>query len=323
MRVVFAGRIAREVVLAKLRAACGEGLIVVNTLDEAIALVPQADALIISDPKGGEGARLAEALQNPNNAVRWIQILSAGYDGLMSQDIPPEIQVTNQGGAIAPQVAEHAMALILAMARHVVDIAERSSRHAWEREFLPPIISLEGKTLAIVGFGHIGQALAKRARAFDMNVVCLSRSGRPGDHSAIHRPLSELHAVLAMADVVAVTIAAARETRHLLNAAAFEACKPGALFTNVSRGETVDQAALAQALQNGHLAAAFIDVTDPEPLPSDDPLWNAPNLIISPHTAGSGSTTAGPNIAAVCAENLQRILAGKPLINLVSRSRRI
>jgi phosphoglycerate dehydrogenase-like enzyme len=314
MKVVVATRVAVDPVLAALKAI--EGLQVVHCKEHSE--VPQAmagaEVLVLSDPKGPEGAAIADALRQPGCSVRWIQVTTAGADGLLNNGgVPPGIVVTNQGGAVAPTVAESAMAMILALTRRIPYMAEHAARHEWIKAFDPPLMALETRTLAIVGYGNLGRQLAKRARGFDMKIVGLSRSLASDPLADEMHPMSALHAVLGQADVVAVTVAAFPATRHLMNAAAFAAMKPGSLFVNVSRGETVDQAALRQALVDGRLRGAFIDVTEPEPLPPTDPLWDTPNLLIAPHCAGQGGTRTGARIAKVLNENMALFRAGQPL----------
>ena len=315
MRIILATRIARVPVQRALENADGIELIVCEDLSEVAAKAATADALVLSDPRGPDGRAIAEALKTPGSRVRWVQILSAGADGLLAHGVPAQVIVTNQGGAVAPAVAEHGMAMILGMARQIPAIAEQSARHVWNKEFTRPPFSVEGKVLTIVGLGNIGRQLAQRAAGFGMELIGVSRS--LASDPAVDRvlPLTDLHNALGQADIVALCVASSAETRHLMNDDAFNAMKPGTLFINLTRGETVDQIALQAALSSGHLAGAFIDVTDPEPLPADDPLWNAPNLIISPHIAGVGSTRTGGRVANVVIENLRRFQAGEPLIH--------
>jgi phosphoglycerate dehydrogenase-like enzyme len=155
LRVAFGGRIAREEVRNRLSAMPEIAFTEVGDLTEIAPLVDRNDVLVISDPRGAEGKVLADALRGPNNAVRWIQCVSAGVDGIVSQGIPASIVITNQGGAVAPTVAEHAMALLLGMARQIGPTYERSLRGTWDPKFTPPIMALEGRTLAVVGFGNI------------------------------------------------------------------------------------------------------------------------------------------------------------------------
>jgi phosphoglycerate dehydrogenase-like enzyme len=317
MKVVFASRVAADPVLSALKSHPGIEVVACPSHDAVPQALEGADVLVLSDPKGSEGAPIAAALRQPGNKVRWVQMTTAGAAGLLGHGVPPQVVVTNQGGAVAPTVAEHAMAMILAMTRQIPTIIARSARREWIKEFSPPLLALEGRTLVIVGYGHLGRQIAKRARGFDMEIVGLSRSLTSDPFSDRMLPLRELHAALGRADVVAVTAAAAPATRHIIDARAFEATKRGALLINVSRGETVDSVALRTALQEGRLGGAFIDVTEPEPLPPDDPLWDAPNLFVSPHSAGHGGTRTGARIAETLRVNLARFQAGEPLLHAV------
>jgi phosphoglycerate dehydrogenase-like enzyme len=317
LRVAFGGRIAREEVRNRLSAMPEIAFTEVGDLTEIAPLVDRNDVLVISDPRGAEGKVLADALRGPNNAVRWIQCVSAGVDGIVSQGIPASIVITNQGGAVAPTVAEHAMALLLGMARQIGPTYERSLRGTWDPKFTPPIMALEGRTLAVVGFGNIGRNVARRAKAFDMQILGLARAPHDEEFADEMHALTELHAVLARADAVVVCVASVPETHYLMNAAAFAACKKGALFVNVTRGDTVDSLALRAALESGQLGGAAIDVTETEPLPDGDPLWKTPNLIISPHVAGAGGTRTGSRIVATVVENLGRYLRNEPLLHKV------
>ncbi|CAN5486174.1 D-glycerate dehydrogenase [soil metagenome] len=317
MRIVFGSNVAREPVLKVLREVPDIELVEVNDLAEIAPLVESADALVLSDPRGKDGAAIAAALRQPGCRVKWIQITTAGANGLLVHGVPAGVTLTNQGGAVAPTVAEHAMAMILAMTRRIPEITARSARHEWNKDFTPALYSLEGKTLAIVGYGNLGRQLAKRARGFDVKIVGLSRSLKSDPLADEIVPMTAINETLARADIVAVCIASTPSTRHVVDAAAFASMKQGAFFVNVSRGETVDQVALRQALVDKRLAGAFIDVTEPEPLPADDPLWDAPNLIISPHTAGAGGVGTGGRIAKVVKENIELFKAGRPLLHQV------
>ena len=316
-RILLATRVARPPVEKALRQFDDVELTVCDELADVPARVGNADVLVLSDPRGEDGRRIAAALKAPGHPVRWIQILTAGHEGLTAHGVPDAIVVTNQGGAVAPAVADHGMMMLLAMARRTADIVARSARHEWSKDFTPPLISLEGRTLAIVGYGHIGRQLARRAAGFDLRIVGIARSPIDDPLVAEAAPMSALRETLGSADFVALCVASSAATRHLFDARAFEAMKPGACFINLTRGETVDQVALKQALTSGRLAGAFIDVTEPEPLPPDDPLWEAPNLIISPHTAGAGGTRTGARISEVVTRNLRLFLAGEPLAHRI------
>ena len=317
MRIVFATKVARAPVLKALESAANVELIACNDLSEVAVHVQDADALVISDPRGPEGKAISDALKREGCRVKWVQAVTAGVAGLLAHGVPPHVVLTNQGGAVAPAVAEHAMTMVLTMTRRMGEIIDRSGKKQWNKEFDPALMAVEGKVMAIVGYGNIGRELAKRAKGFDMKLIGVSRSGKSDDLLDESVPMERLHEVLAKADVVALTVASAPATRHLINAQAFAAMKKGAYFVNVTRGETVDQVALKSALDSGHLAGAFLDVTDPEPLPASDPLWDAPNLLISPHTAGAGSTQTGLRIARVVLANVKRFQEGQPLLHTV------
>jgi phosphoglycerate dehydrogenase-like enzyme len=318
VRVAFGGRIARDQVVKRLGAMPGIEFTAVGPLTELVPLIPDTEVLIISDPRGDEGPALGAALRDPSSKVRWIQVVSAGVDGLTAHAIPPSIRITNQGGAVAPMVAEHAMAMMLSYTRQTGPIYERSQRGVWDRDFTPMPFGVEGRTMCIVGMGNVGVHLAKRAKAFDMDVIGVSRSGAATPPADRMYALTALHEALAAADVTVICLALARETANMFDAKMIAAMKAGSMLINVSRGETVDQTALRAALVDGHLGAAAIDVTTPEPLPAGDPLWSAPNLVISPHMAGGGGKFTSQRIADTVVENLARYTSGRDLLHLVS-----
>lgn len=285
---------------------------------DLIALAPKAQVFVINDPPPAEGLQIANALKQPGCAVRWVQILSAGVDGLMQHGVPAGIAVTSQGGALSAPVAEHAVGLLLGMSRQLFEIGVRSRAGQWNRVFNPPIAALEGGTVLIVGMGNIGREVAKRLRAFDMHIIGMSRKGAPDAAADEMVALSELHVALPKADGIVISIALTPETRNLFDAATLTACKRGALLVNVSRGEVVDQAALKAALDSGILGGAGIDVTSPEPLPAGDPLWHSPNLVVSPHIAAAGSTRASQRITQAVLDNLDRFVRGQALLHQVN-----
>ena len=317
MRVVFGTTIARPPVKAALAKIVGIEVVEVETIADVVPLAKDADVLVISDPRGEDGKHLVAELKKPGCKVRLVQVLSAGFEGLTAHGVPVNIPVANQGGAVAPAVADHAIGMILAMTRQISLITLQSKDKVWNKEFPRPVVALEGKTIAVVGYGNIGREIAKRAKAFDTTVIGVSRSLTSDEYADEMCPIIDLHKVLARADIVALAVASSKSTYHLMDGAAFNATKKGAMFVNVTRGETVDQSALKQALESGQLASAFIDVTEPEPLPKDDPLWTAPNLVISPHAAGGGSTRGGSRIAGVVTENIERLKSGRPFIHLI------
>jgi phosphoglycerate dehydrogenase-like enzyme len=322
LRIVYWARLqlARQEIIAAVDAMPGVELQVTASLAETLAALPGAQGLVLVHGPQEEAQQVFAALRAPGNTVRWMHFISAGREGYEELGWPPGIVVSYAGGGVAPAVAEHAMALMLALCRRVPDMVQVvMARRAWDRTLVAPRArSLEGATLVIVGHGHIGRELARRARAFDMRIVTVARTPRPDPLVDEALPLSSLHAALAQADVVAVTIALTPETTHLLGEAEFAACKKGALVINVARGPIIDQPALVRALHAGQIGGAGLDVSDPEPLPADDALWNAPNVLVSPHFAGSGSPRSVQRLAQGVADNLRRLLAGQPLEHVVS-----
>jgi phosphoglycerate dehydrogenase-like enzyme len=210
------------------------------------------------------------------------------------------------------------MALLLALVRRVPTILEYQARHDWNRaDVYANAMSIEDKVMAIVGFGHIGREVALRARAFGITTIGVSRSAKPDTLLDESHTLADLDSVLSRADIAVLCIALTAETHHLFDRRRLAASKRGIVLVNVARGGLVDQAALTEALVSGQVGAAGLDVVDPEPLPADDPMWAAPNLILSPHFAGGASQASLRRLAESASGNLRRLMAGQPLLHLV------
>lgn len=318
MKVVFGGQIARAAVLEALRRFDGIELVEVAEPEDACPHLAGADVLVIANPRGGQGRKVAEALCSDRSTVRWVQVVSAGTDGLTSHPLPAGLPVSNQGGAAAPAVAEHALALLLALVRQLGTACQLQGRGEWKPEALRPALqAVEGMQVGVVGLGNIGQSTARRLRAFDARVHGFSRSGAAMENVDQAHALATLPDVVPTLDAVVICLALVPQTRHLFDDAMLGRCKKGAFLVNVSRGEIVDTTALEAALREGRLAGAGLDVTDPEPLPAGHPLWSAPNVLVTPHTAPVGNKLVGRRVAAAVAENLRRFLDGRPLQNLV------
>lgn len=254
------------------------------------------------------------------HSLRLLQFTSAGYDGLQF-GVSDEISVCNAGSVWSVAVAEHAMALLLALVRQLPAAALRQRERHWDKGIVPSIRSLDGQTLAVLGLGSIGKEIARRARAFNMRVIGISRSATPDQSADEVHPPAALHAVLAQADAVVIATPLTPETKHLMNEASFAALKPGALLVNISRGGTVDQAALLQAIDRNIVAAAGLDVFDPEPLPSDSPLWGRPEIIITPHVASVSGPQQRLRLVEMVRDNIAAFRSGAPLKNCI-RDRR-
>lgn len=313
-RIVFWARLplARETVTERLRAESGIRLTVCATLAECLRAMPDADGLVLYNCPPNEARELMDAVRC-TPSVKWMHFISAGREGFNAEEFPSRVAVTQIAGASAPVVAEHAMALLLALGRRVPDMLERQARQVWDRGAAPRMQSLEGKTLAVVGYGHIGREVARRARGFGMHIVALSRDGRCDEMADEGQLLSALADVLARADAIVLTIAQTPQTVKLMDAAMFARCKPSALLVNVARGGVVDHAALQEALTRGRLGGAALDVTEPEPLPSGHPLWSCPGLILSSHLAVEGSGATEQRLADGTMALLHRFIANETL----------
>lgn len=276
--------------------------------DDERAMWAKAEVTIALDvPKG-----IAEVAPN----LRWIQAIGAGIDHLLDADLPAEITVTNAAGVAAAPIAEFAIGRLLAVWKRFGELDEQQRNRDWKPMFGR---LAEGQTLGVIGLGAIGSAVAVRARALGMPTIGTRRSYQPGDtHPAVDelKGAGDLHDVLGRCDAVVVSAPGTADTENLFDAAAFAAMKQGAIFCNVGRGSLVDEGALIAALESGHLGAAILDVARNEPMPADDPLWDAPNIYISPHCSTS-QDRYNDKLLDLFADNLARYSRGDDLRNVV------
>jgi phosphoglycerate dehydrogenase-like enzyme len=208
--------------------------------------------------------------------------------------------------------------MLLALARRVPDFVEARKRREWIRlQVHSRMWSAEGKTLVVVGMGSIGREVARKAKAFDLHVIGISRAGQAGGNFDEVLPRTELHRALARADAVVISMPSDADTFHFIGEEELAAMKPEAFLVNVARGEIVDERALVRALQARRIAGAALDVTDPEPPAEDNPLWTLDNVLISPHVSGGGST-GYERFRALFIDNLARFQKGQPLRNLLT-----
>jgi phosphoglycerate dehydrogenase-like enzyme len=287
----------------------------VRTREDLETGIGNADALVISGLWRNELLARAPRLS-------FIQSISAGVDQYDRAALAAaSVRLASAQGVNAEAVAEHAFALILALARRLPEARDNQRRKFW-RGMLSDLDQREdelgGKTLLIVGTGRIGGRLARLARAFDMHVIGVRRDPAAGANGAdeVHG-IETLPALLPRADVVALTCPLVPQTEKLIDAAAFGLMKPGAHLVNCARGRVVDEAALVDCLQAGGIAAAAIDVTVEDPLPPASPLWDVPNLLLTPHTAGE-TRRYEDNVLDLLLENLARLWRGETtLVNQV------
>lgn len=255
--------------------------------------------------------------------LRWLQAMSAGverYVGIEGLEQRPEIVLTNMAGVSGPAIADHVFALLLALSRDLRGALDSARGSRWDTADGPlEPFALEGRTLLVAGLGGIGNEVARRGKGFGMHVLATRRSAgaAPAWVDELGGP-DDLERFLPRAEVVAICLPLTDETRGLFDARAFELLAPGAILINIGRGAIVDTDALLAALESGRLAGAGLDVTDPEPLPSDHPLWRMPQVVITPHVSSRAELTSLRQ-RALLHENLRRFGAGEGLLNVVDR----
>lgn len=254
--------------------------------------------------------------------LKWIHSTAAGVAQLMYPELRASgVLVTNPSGVFSVPMAEHTMGMMLALARNFPDCVRHQDRAHWGQQDISDqpqhLTELNGKLLLIVGFGSIGHELARRAKAFDMRVWGVSRSGN-GDGALAERivRISELLDVLPEADYVVIAAPETTETKKLIGAQELARMKRGARLLNVSRGTLLDEVSLLRALQQGHLAGAALDVTETEPLPPESPMWHAPRLFITPHTSAM-SDRLWARQTEMLMDLLGRWFDGRDMYNLV------
>jgi phosphoglycerate dehydrogenase-like enzyme len=277
--------------------------------------IAEADVLVVSGLWRNELLPRAKRL-------RFIQSIGAGTDQFSREALKHQgVRLASARGVNARAVAEHAMALMLALARRLPEARDNQAKRLWRGMVGDPTQredELAGKTLLIVGLGQIGGRLAQLAKAFDMRVIGIRRDPRAGAGraDAVHA-MSDLRALLPQADFVALTCPLTAETEKLIDANALDRMKPSAYLINAARGRVVDEPALVDALTRRQIGGAALDVTVDEPLPEASPLWAMENVLITPHTAGE-TCRYEDNVLAIMQENLARLWRGESeLLNQV------
>ncbi|MGH8149630.1 MAG: NAD(P)-dependent oxidoreductase [Steroidobacteraceae bacterium] len=289
----------------------------------ALAAMNTADGLITSTILwDGE---LASALRK-SPRLSWLQLLNAGFDNVERLGVPERVVVSTVGEIGARVVAEHAMGLLLALARGLPAALDGQRREAWDSAAVARAArTLDGCSVGIVGFGHIGRAVASLARSFGAAVVVFARTPRTvraAQDEIEVRSLEAFRATLGSLDALMICAPLNAGTDGLVDTAAFAAMKRGAWLVNVSRGAIVDTDALVAALRGGVLAGAALDVVEPEPLPKSHPLWSLPNVLITPHTAWAGSRALqARRLQDLIVENTGRFARGEAVLNVARLER--
>lgn len=313
-----------EAVLASLRDSHGAALQGVQvTRGEGVADIAaslaQADALVAAAFVLSHPDFPLRELATVAPRLRWIHVTNAGVEKLLPLDwLPPQVTLTNSRGAHAPRVREYAAMSLLMLNTRLPRMITNQAHARWEKVHTTCIA---GKTLCVVGAGHLGEAFGEEAQRLGLHVVGVRRSGEPRPGFDRMVTPDALHAALADADFVVACVPLTPATQHLFGDAEFAAMKPGASFVNVARGEVVDHGALGRALASGHLAGAMVDVLPQEPLPQDSPLWRLPSFVMTPHVALDDAGHFLARCLGIAMDNLVRLRAGRPLLNVVDRER--
>ena len=258
-------------------------------------------------------------------SLRWVQGSMAGAGEVAERAglLESEVTVTTASGVYSGPLAEFVMMALLQHVKGLGRLGQDKEERRWREAHTE---TLYGKTLCIIGVGSIGRAIAERARPFGMKIVGVKRTVRDGDEAwGYADELCEtggLEMALAGADYIAVTLPNTPETSRLINRDAIDIMKKGAYFVNVGRGRVVDEGALVEALRNGRLSGAALDVFEEEPLPEESPLWELPNVIISPHSTDNVPGLTNELQTDLFRENLRRYLAGGPLMNELDKGLR-
>jgi phosphoglycerate dehydrogenase-like enzyme len=253
--------------------------------------------------------------------LKWIQVVSAGVDRWINTDIwRSRVVITGVSGIHATPIGEFVMAQMLMFAKNAPLSFRLKSRRDWKRY---PVETLRGKSVGIVGLGHIGREIARLSKAFGMTVVATRRSiAAPGKAKNVDLllPQTQMKKLLKTSDYVILSVPLTPETRHIIGQKELRIMKPTARLINIGRGALVDEEALPGALKTKLIAGAGLDVTEIEPLPKESPLWNFENVILSPHVSG-GMENYMFRATAVFCENLRRYLDGKRLLNMIDREK--
>ena len=255
--------------------------------------------------------------------LRWFHFIGIGFDhivGNIPELVENEVVITNARGTHVIALADHVFAMILALAHNVPELLEDQRAHRWDKmKYYGRVRELAGTTIGLLAMGDIGRAVAQRAQGFGMDVYgvdILKMDPPPGVKEVWE--LDRLDDLIALSDWLVVTAPLTPQTRGIINRSRLERLKKGAAVIAVSRGGIVDEDALLDGLRSGHLGGAAFDIFAQEPLPTDNPLWDAPNMLISPHCSPD-SLQMWVRRKQIFKENLRRFLAGEPMVNVCNK----
>jgi phosphoglycerate dehydrogenase-like enzyme len=295
--------------------------------DRLVAVSPRDETAVAAALREAEIAILAGDLEDRHvNApkLKWVHCDHAGLTKSARPDVfARDLVVTGSAGRSGPALAEHVLMFSLMLCSRYPDFYEAQKRHEWRR--LPEMNDLRalyGRTIGILGMGHTGVELASRAKAFNMRVLGYRRRDLPAP-PGVDRMYSAdkgetIDAILDEADILALVLNLSDATHHLIDQRAISRMKKSAIIVNLSRGGVIDQAALISALREGRLAGAGLDVTDPEPPAQNDPIWDTPNLLLTPHFTAAVPDKIDRSLDVIT-ENFRRYRAGEPMLNRMTR----
>lgn len=251
--------------------------------------------------------------------LRWLQLNNAGTEGYCDGALPEDVLLTNATGAYGLAISEHMVGMLFELQKNLNLYSRNQREHVWKSEGHVRII--EGSRVLVIGLGDIGTAFAQKMKGLGCRTVGIKRreARKPEGVDDLYT-LERLERQLPLADIVALCLPGNQDTRHMLNEERIGMLKKNAVVLNVGRGMTLDTEALTRALKEGRIAGACLDVTDPEPLPSDHPLWDMENVILTPHVSGGFTLPETlEKILNICIENLECYLVKRPLRNVVDR----
>ena len=260
------------------------------------------------------GDEVVSILRNEAPSLKWIQWANAGIDTLLRHGYPRNVAITYAPTVWGSTVAEHAVALLLGIARQFPRLERDRVRSQWQRhELSKTLASIEGRIVILMGLGPIGRGIAQRLRGFGTRVIAVASTSRDDPDVETVLSLDRLDEVLPSADALVIAIPSSSATRGIIDRRRLGTMKRSAILVNVARGDIVDEIAMAEALAEGSLAGAGLDAFSREPLPANHPFWGLSNVILSPHVAGNGGP-AYERLAALLRDNLGRYLSGEQLL---------
>lgn len=317
----------KEKELFRQAAPGSDFLFVSDNLKDEIKISPSSGMLITNDaaPQDVEGRDIIlgnispKLLENAKD-LRFFQLYSAGTNQYINGELPEDVTLCCASGAYGIAIAEHMLAMILTLIKKIDTYCVNKEKHAWKDE--GPVRGIYGSVTLVVGAGNIGTELAKRMKALGSRCIAIRRQhSEPDGIFDTCGTMEDLDRFLPEADFVVSTLPETAHTKGIFDSERFALMKNDALFVNIGRGSVADSVALADALNSGKIGGACIDVTHIEPLPEDDPLWDARNLIITPHVSGGYHLQyTYDSILRIMTENLKNYLSGGPLISEVDMS---